>query len=157
MYSRFDVRGGRQSRIGNLKTIIKNQLSAVVGLALILGLAHVGARAEDTSVEVAADVVASVKKNKPERPERPEKPANAGARANVTELKEIIRNFQEQKKEFLKQQKEQQGADRGKVREQIGTLGGAIQDAKESIAAAKRQAQEQARKVAEEAKESAKE
>lgn len=81
-----------------MKTIIKNQLSAVVGLALILGLAHVGARAEDTVVEV--------NKAKPERPERPEKPASAGARANVTELKEIIKNFQEQKKEFLKQQKE---------------------------------------------------
>ena len=155
-----------------MKTIKKNQFAVIVGVTLVLGLAHVGARAEDTAdakaqakaeakaqvaAAVKAQVAADVKKEKPERPPRPEQPDKSQVRANVTELKEIIRNFQEAKKEFLQQQKELQADERVKMREAIGTLGGAIQEAKDSVGDAKRQAREQARKMADEAKEAAKE
>src|SRR5688500_15738052 len=99
--------------------------------ALLAGLAALGAHP------------AEAKAGKPERPERPH-----GKAANTTELKEIIKNFQDQKKQFLNQQKDQQADSRARVREELG--GGSVQDAKDSIAEAKRVSREQARKIAEE-------
>ena len=109
-----------------------------MAIALFLGFASLSAHAGD---------------DKPERPERPK----TGKGVNTAELKEIIKNFQDQKKQFLTQQKEQQSDSRAKVREELGGGGSAVQDAKDAIAEAKRVAAEQARKLAEEAKESAKE
>jgi hypothetical protein len=112
----------------------KNFLRMLAGIAVIFGLIQIGARAAD----------------RPSRPERPGKKAE--------EVKEIIKNFQEQKKAFLKQQKEGQADARRSLREEIGTASkGAREEAKESIAEAKRVAREQSRKLAEEAKEEAKE
>ena len=144
----------------NLKTVktLKNQLSVIVGIALVLGLARVGARAEDTNVVSSPDPVAKPRQDRPERPPRPEK---HGKGVDATELKEIIKNFQDQKKEFLRQQKEQQHEDRGKVREELtsgGTAVGPVRwELKDSINDAKRQAREQGRKLLEEQKEAAKE
>lgn len=136
-----------------MKTV-KNQLGVIVGIALVLGLARVGARAEDTN-----DVTAPkpVKVERPERPPRPEKP---GKGVDATELKDIIKNFQEQKKEFLRQQKEQQHEGRSKVREELTSAGTAVgpvrQELKDSINDAKRQAREQGRKLLEEQRDAVK-
>ena len=111
-----------------------------MAIALFVGLAALGAHA------------AEAKADKPERPERPK----TGKGVDNSELKEIIKNFQDQKKQFLTQQKEQQADSRSKVREELGGAG-SVQDAKDSIAEAKRVSREQARKIAEEAKENAKE
>ena len=139
-----------------MKTL-KNQLGAIVGIALVLGLARVGARAEDTNIDVTAPKPV-VKVDRPERPPRPEK---RGKGVDATELKDIIKNFQDQKKEFLRQQKEQQHEGRGKVREELTSAGTAVgpvrQELKDSINEAKRQAREQGRKLLEEQKEAAKE
>ena len=113
--------------------------SLLMAIALFVGLAAIGAHAAEAKAE------------KPERPERPH-----GKAPNTSELKEIIKNFQDQKKQFLNQQKEQQADSRAKVREELGGSG-SVQDAKDSIAEAKRVSREQARKIAEEAKENAKE
>jgi hypothetical protein len=128
---------------------VKNQVGVIVGIALVLGLACVGTRAEDTPV---------AQKPKIERPERPAKPEKG---VNAAELKEIIKNFQDQKKEFLRQQKEEQRNHRAKVREELTsgttTVGAVRQEVKDSINDAKRQAKEQGRKLLEEQKEAAKE
>jgi hypothetical protein len=143
----------RSSRIGNLKTI-KNQFAVIVGVTLVLGLARVGARAEDTNL--SGTIAPGPKLDRPERPSRPDKPG-----VNTAELKQIIKNFQDQKKEFLRQQKEQQREGRGKVRQEItsdsSTVGEVRRELNDSINDAKRQAREQARKLADEAKEAAKE
>lgn len=112
-----------------------------MAVALFVGFAALGAHAAEA---------------KAEKPERPERPKN-GKGVDNAELKEIIKNFQDQKKQFLTQQKEQQADSRSKVREELGGGGSAVQDAKDSIAEAKRVSREQARKLAEEAKENAKE
>ena len=152
MHSRPHVGRRRECRIGNLKTI-KNQFALIVGITLVLGLARVGAQAGDS------DVVASKPKTeRPERPPRPEKPDNSGkgSGANATELKNIIKSFNDQKKEFLKQQKEQQAEQRSKVREELTTEPSSPkelrQQAKDAIAELKQQSREQARKLADEAK-----
>ena len=134
-----------------MKTI-KNQIALIVGITLVLGLAHVGARGQDAT---SAD-----KKAKPERPARPAKPSNAGEHADAGELKQIIEKFQTDKKEYLKQLKDAQLEKRRDIRNQLGdkpSLGEAIQEAKDSVVEAKQQAKEQARKLADEAKENAKE
>jgi hypothetical protein len=134
-----------------LKTVktIKNQFSAIVGVAFVLGLACVGTRGADSPL---------AQKPKIERPERPAKPEKA---VNAAELKEIIKSFQDQKKEFLRQQKEQQRDERAKVREELTsatpTVGAVRRELKDSINDAKRQAKEQGRKLLEEQKEAAKE
>jgi hypothetical protein len=134
---------------------LKNQLGVIVGIALVLGLARVGARAEDTN-----DVTAPkpVKVDRPERPPRPEKP---GKGVDATELKDIIKNFQDQKKEFLRQQKEQQREDRGKVREEVTSGGTAVgpvrHELKDSISEMRAISREQARRLLEEQKAAAKE
>lgn len=128
----------------------KNQFSVIVGITFVLGLACVGTRGEDTVVTVTP----RVKVERPERPPRPDKPEKAA------ELKEIVKSFQDQKKEFLRQQKEQQHEDRGKVREELTSTGTAVgpvrREIKDSINEAKRQAREQGRKLLEEQKESGK-
>ena len=149
-----------------MKTI-KNQFAVIVGITLVLGLARVGARAQDTN-GIGGDVGGSVvvpkpKFERPERPARPDKHDNKPGKGVVDsgELKEIVRNFQDQKKEFLRQQKEQQRENRGKVREELTSSGTAVgpvrHELKDSINDAKRQAREQGRKLLEEQKEAAKE
>jgi len=141
-----------------LKTI-KNQFALIVGITLVLGLARVGAQAEDTN---SGTVAPKAKAAHPDRPPRPDKQDGSGngSGADVTELKDIIKNFQDQKKEFLKQQKEQQAELRGKVREELTSkstaIGSVRQEAKDAIAEAKLQSREQARKLADEAKDAAK-
>ena len=119
-----------------MKTKIKKQFGLMMVIALVLGFAG---RAQ------AADA----DHGKPERPSRPD----------TTELKSVIKNFQDQKKQFLEAQKEQQGDTRTKVREEFSSSGGvgnAVRDAKDAIAEAKRVSREQARKLADEAREAAK-
>jgi hypothetical protein len=137
-----------------LKTI-KNQFALIVGIALVLGLARVGAQAEDTT---GGGATAAAKPGRPERPPRPDKPDGSGKGngVNSAELKTIIKNFQDERKEFLKQQKEQQADQRDKVREELTqrpvSVGHLRQEAKDSVAELKQQSREQARKLAEEAK-----
>ena len=123
-----------------MKTKNNKKFGIILAIALLLGFANLSAQAADKAA-------------KPDRPERP----SAGKGAKVAELKEIVNNFQEQKKQFLAQQKEQNADSRAKVREELGSTGSAAQDAKDAIAEAKRVSREQARKLADEAKESAKE
>ena len=85
-----------------MKTI-KNQFAVIVGITLVLGLARVGARAQDTN-GIGGDVGGSVvvpkpKFERPERPARPDKHDNKPGKGVVDsgELKEIVRNFQDQK------------------------------------------------------------
>lgn len=145
-----------------MKTI-KNQFAVIVGITLVLGLARVGARAEDTNgvtpPTIDITVAPAPKAAKPERPARPDK--SGKDKVNATELKDIVKNFQEQKKEFMRQRKEEQADQRGKVREDLGsksTVGTAVrEEVSDSIAEAKRNSREQARKLADEAKEAAKE
>lgn len=123
-----------------MKTKNQNFLGLVAAIALVFNLASVGAA-----------------EAKPQRPPRPEMPPPS---ANVTELKQIVKEFQAQKKEFLQQVKEQHAGARGKVREELsssGTTEAVKDEAKDSLAEAKRISREQARKLAEEAKEAAKE
>jgi hypothetical protein len=129
-----------------VKTKMNIQIALMIAIALVIGLASIGARAEDTTSDT------------PARPERPEKASAKGP--NAAELKDIIKAFQAQKKEFLAQRKQEQVESRDKAREELGnsgTVGAAISEAKDAIAEAKRIAREQARKLADEAKESAKE
>ena len=124
------------------------QIGLMIAIALIIGLASIGARAEDTTTT----------SDQPVRPERPEKANGKGP--NAAELKDIIKAFQAQKKEFLAQRKQEQVESRDKVRDEVGgsgSVGAAISEAKDAIAEAKRISREQARKLADEAKESAKE
>ena len=122
-----------------MKTKNNNKFGLILAITLILSFVNLGAFAAEAKAE------------KPERPDRP----GEGKRVDVKELKEIIKNFQEQKKQFLTQQKEQQADSRAKVREDISGSG-SVRDAKDAINEAKRVSREQARKLAEEAKESAK-
>ena len=141
-----------------MKTV-KNQVGVIVGIALVLGLACVGTRAEDTNTtggDVPSVVVPKLKE-RPERPDRPDKPGKDKG-VNSGELKEIIKDFQTQKKEFLRQQKDQKRELREQLRgDTTGSPNSTRQEIKDSIADAKRQAREQGRKLIEEAKEQAKE
>jgi hypothetical protein len=119
-----------------MKTKIQKQFGLMIVVALVLGFGQVRAQAADGSAA------------KPDRPT-----------PNKTDLKAIIQNFQDQKKQFLAQQKEQQGDTRTKLRDEVGSsgsLGNAVRDAKDAIAEAKSVAREQARKLADEAREAAK-
>jgi hypothetical protein len=130
-----------------VKTKMNIQIALMIAIALIIGLASIGARAEDTTTT-----------DKPARPERPEKATAKGP--NAAELKDIIKAFQAQKKEFLAQRKQEQVESRDKAREELGnsgSVGTAITEARDAINEAKQISREQARKLAEEAKESAKE
>jgi hypothetical protein len=121
-----------------MKTKIVNKFGLMMAVAFALAFATVGANAAETDA------------TKPERP----------APSKATELKEIVKNFQDQKKQFLQQQKELKSDSRTKLREEVGSGGGvsgSVRDAKEAMAEAKRISREQARKLAEEAKEAAKE
>ena len=117
---------------------------------MILGLAQVGAQAGENS-------------GNRHRPERPEKPAQSTSeRPSLTQVKDAVKSFQDQKKEFIKSQVElaktgtgeARDAARGNAKDASAQL---RQESKEAVQAAKRQAMEQARKLAEEAKEAAKE
>ena len=83
--------------LSKMKNKNKNFFGLIVGIALGL-IFLVGANAAEA---------------KPERPARPDSPG----KASVAELKEIIKNFQEQKRAFLSQQKEQKSDARGQMRE----------------------------------------
>ena len=128
-----------------MKTIIKT--SVIVGITMILGLAQVGAQAGENSLA---------------RPERPEKAEKENERPSLTQVKDAVKSFQDQKKEFIKSQVElaktgsgeARDAARGNAKDASAQL---RQESKEAVQAAKRQAMEQARKLAEEAKEAAKE
>jgi hypothetical protein len=147
----------------NLKTI-KNQLAKGLGLALVLGLARVGARAEDTNsvtTPLLPPLVAAAKEGRPARPEKP-KDSNSGKsdRPNITQVEGIISNFKSEKQKFIQDQKAQQAEQRGKVREELtsksSAVGGVRHELKDSINDLKQQTQEHGRKLAEEAKQAAK-
>ena len=135
-----------------MKTKTFKKLSAIIVSAFVFGLANVGAFADDTA--------ASSNKPKPERPARPE-PKNQGGKPDVNELKDIIKNFQAQKKEYLSEQKNARAEQRANVREVLASnasaVSEAVHEAKESIVEARGRAREQARKLADEAREAAKE
>jgi hypothetical protein len=139
--------------LGNMKNKRrrKKQIGVIVGSTL-MGLASVQARAEATN---SPSVSAEVEVAGPERPSRPVKPGSV----NVSELKQILKNFQEQKKEFLKNQQQARDDQRAGAREQlnstVSSVAAAVVQAKDSVVEAKRNAREQARKLADEAKEAA--
>src|SRR4051812_27465173 len=144
----------------NLKTvkIIKNQFSVIVGITLVLGLACVGTRAEDTNTtggEVPS-VVVPKPKVRPERPDRPDKPGKDKG-VNAGELKEIVKDFQDQKKEFLRERKDEKREARERARGDATPNTSVLrQESKDSVKDAVRQARDQGRKLIEEAKEQAK-
>jgi hypothetical protein len=138
---------------------MKNQLAVIVGITLVLGLARVGAQAEDAPAGAAP----APKVVRPDRPARPEKPSASIERPNLTEIRDIVKSFNEQKKEYIQQQRElrkdavteaqdQRSKLRDKIKETKPEVAVVRQQAKESIEAVKAQAAEQARKLAEEAK-----
>ncbi len=134
----------------------------IVGVTFVLALASVGTRGEDTNPTVDVPPVVAPKVERPERPERPDKPGKPvdGERPSISDIKDVIKTFQEEKKRFIQEQKDQRSADRGKVREDLNknaVVNAVRQEVKDSISDAKRQTREQAKKLAEEAKESAKE
>ena len=122
-----------------MKTNFKNVFGLIFAITLLLGLANATAQAAEIT-----------------SPDRPERPQAKGNSANAGELKQIIKSFQEQKKEFLSRQKDERVDARGKLREEVGG-GGAATEVKDAVAEAKLVAREQARKLAEEARNSAKE
>lgn len=93
--------------------------------------------------------------------ERPARPENTQpGRFKVSEVQQLVKKFDAQKKEFLRKQQELQEESRRKARAQINSGGGTSVvklEAKDSIEEAKTVAREQARKLNEEAKEAAKE
>ena len=155
-------RGNRAGRGGvgrsqQSKTMNKKKIGASVGIALVPNLAQVAVSAEDTGAEMPPQEIAtSITHRRPDRPPRPEK---AGG-PKVSELKQIIRNFAEQKNQFLKQQKEMRHEQRGRARELVvsttTTVSAAVQEARGSVIQARERAREQARKLVEEARNAAK-
>jgi hypothetical protein len=138
-------------KIGNLKTI-KNHV-VMLAVATVLGLAQVGAQAGDAT---------AVKAQK-SRPERPEKPKGTPVeRPNLTEIRDVVKSFQDQKKEFIQQQKDAAKTTREDVRQQVkenvvdSAVTSARKESKESLKEAKELAKEQSRKLAEEAAETLK-
>ncbi len=139
-----------------------------------MALASVSAAAADGALPSVTPPVILPVFEKPARPARPEKPlvvaipsADKVERPNLTEIKDIVKSFQDQKTEYIKQQQDAKKDlaltaqdSRAKVREELNQtrtdLGALRQELRDSIEVAKRQAQEQARRVAEEAKEAAK-
>jgi hypothetical protein len=132
-----------------LKTI--KTIAVTVGVATFFGLAQVGALAAESQ-------------KASERPERPNKPATGSSseRPSLNQVKDAVKSFQEQKKEFIKQQAEAAKAvgdvARDTVRETKKEVGTQVRlEVKDSLKEAKDRALEQARKLKEEAANAAKE
>jgi hypothetical protein len=143
-----------------LKTI--HTSAVILGLAAFLGLAPVGAQAGD----IVPPVGGAVSAERPERPERPEKPKNSATteRPNLTEIRDVVNNFQAEKSELIKQQKEAAKTAADEARRQLkdakitGDVGGVVRkELKEAVVEAAKQAKEQARKLKEEEAAAAKE
>ena len=135
------------------KKKIRTTAAGAVAVAVALGLGSMGVKGEDAISTTAI----SASTTGVERPPRPE---NQPGQISVSALNELLKSFEEQKRDFMKQQKEQQAESRRKARAELhpfGGAGGAKREAKDSIEEAKQVSREQARKLGEEAREAAKE
>lgn len=131
-----------------MKTIQKT--AVLVGVAALLGLAQVGAQAGD----ILPPLGGVVKKERPERPDKPPKDSGKTDRPNLTEIRDVVKSFQDDKKKYLDEQKEAVKAAKDDARKDLpGQVGATVRnEVKDSVKAIQEQAREQARKLKEEAK-----